>query len=152
MSLEDKINSDYISAYKNHEALRVSALRLLTTAITNQLVELKKPGGKLDDTQIMDILLKQAKQRRDSIEQYIKAGREDLAQKEEAELKILEDYLPKPLSEDELKVAIDAAIQATAATGMQDMGKVMASLTADYKGRMDGKTASALVRQKLSQA
>ena len=125
-------------------------MRLLKTAITNRLVELKQPGGKLPDEQIMDLIMKQAKQRKDSIEQYQKAGRTDLADRESAELAILEEYLPSQLAPEELAAAIQAAISQTGASGPQDMGKVMGLIMEQYKGRVDGKQASALARKLLA--
>lgn len=149
MSLAERLNQDYLAAYKAHEAEKVGVLRLLKTAITNRLVELKKPGGTLDDDEILDLILKQAKQRKDSIEQYTQAKRQDLADKEAAELRILEEYLPKPLTEAELEEAIRLAMEETGASSPQEMGKVMGVIMAKYKGRVDGKAVSAMTRQKL---
>lgn len=150
MSLADRINQDYIAAYKSHDATRLTVLRLLKTAMTNRLVELKQPGGTLDDQAIMELLLKQAKQRKDSIEQYRQAKRDDLADKEAAELVIIQEYLPAELSPSELQAAIAAAIESTGAKNPQEMGKVMGLIMNQYKGRVDAKKASELIRAALS--
>lgn len=150
MTLGKRLNDDYLRAYKNKDSVRVSVLRLLKTAITNRLVELKRPGGTLDDSEIMDLLLRQAKQRKDSIEQYVAAKRDDLARKEEAELAILEEYLPRPLDMRELSSAIDEAIGQTGAKGPQDMGRIIGLVMGKYKGQVDGKQVSDLAREKLT--
>ena len=149
MTLTERIEKDYISAYKAKDALRLGVLRLLKTAAKNLQVELRRP---VEDGELLDLVMKQAKQRMDSIEQFRSAGREDLASKEEAELGVIREYMPQPLSAEELATAIDAAVVASGATSMQDMGKVMASIMADYKGRVDGKALSAAVRARLQQA
>jgi uncharacterized protein YqeY len=150
MSLNARIEQDYITAYKAKDSLRLSVLRLLKTAAKNMLVELKRPGGELSEAELCAVLVKQAKQRQDSIEQFRAASRNDLADKEEAELCILRDYLPKPLSPEELEAAICAAIAETGASSPKDMGKVMQKLTTEYAGRVDGKSLSAMVRAKLA--
>lgn len=151
MTLAEQLSQDYITAYKAHEAVKLAVLRMLKTAMTNRLVELKNPGGQLDDNEILALILKQAKQRKDSIEQYVAASRQDLADKEAAELAILETYLPKQLDAAELDCAITSAIAETGAKGPQEMGKVMGIIMAKYKGKVDGKQVSALIRQKLSE-
>lgn len=150
--LNQRVQSDYLAAYKAKDALRLSVLRLLKAAATNLEVELKRP---ITDAELLGIILKQAKQREDSIEQFTAGARPDLAAKEEEELAILKDYLPQPLEGEELEAAIKAAMdEAEAALGKpleaRDMGKVMSLLTDKYKGRFDGKVVSALVKSKLS--
>ena len=149
MSLQEKIEKEYIEAYKAHQADKVGVLRLLKSAVKNRLVDLKRPGGVLTDQEMLDVILKQAKQRTDSIEQYTAAGRNDLANKEEIELEILKTWLPRTLSQDELTAVIEKIIDSTGAAGPRDMGKVMKELTANYAGQIDGKTASGLVRELL---
>ena len=146
MSLAQQIQTDYLAAYKAKDALRLSVLRHLKTAATNLSVELKRD---VTDDELLDVILKQAKQRQDSIEQFNAGGREDLAAKEAAELVILKDYLPQTIEGSELENAVNEAIAKTGATAPRDMGKVMTSLMQDYKGRLDGKAVSALVREKL---
>ncbi|WP_018123616.1 GatB/YqeY domain-containing protein [Desulfovibrio oxyclinae] len=145
--LFERINKDFISAYKAKEEVKVAVLRLLKTAIKNASVEF---GREPDEAEVLDIVLKQAKQRRESIEQYSKAGRDDLADREVAELAILEGYLPQRLSDEELSAEIDALIAETGAEGMKDMGRVMKLLNERFKGRIDGRAASETVKAKLS--
>ncbi|CAK7014237.1 MAG: putative protein YqeY [Desulfovibrio sp.] len=148
MSLAEKIEADYITAYKAKEAVRLSVLRLLKTAMKNLLVErMQKP---LEDGDILDLISKQCKQRQDSIEQYSNAGRADLAAKEEEELVILKEYMPEQISGDALVALIKDLITETGASNAREMGKVMQALTAKYKGQYDGKEASALVRELLA--
>ena len=144
MSLTTRIEQDYIAAYKAKDALRLGVLRLLKTAAKNLQVELMRP---VTDEELASVVQKQAKQRQDSIEQFTAANRPDLAEKE---LSILKDYLPEPLSEEELAAAIDAAIAALGVTNMSGMGKVIQSVMGDYKGRVDGKAVSAAVKARLS--
>ena len=151
MSLSARIEQDYIVAYKSKDSLRLSVLRLLKTAAKNLLVELRRPGGELSDAELYGVLVKQAKQRQDSIEQFKLASRPDLADKEEEELRILREYLPSQLDAQELETAVNAAIAECGATSARDMGKVMQKMTAAYAGRIDGKSLSALVRDKLAQ-
>jgi len=150
MSLITRIEQDYIAAYKTGDSLRLSVLRLLKTAAKNMLVELKRPGGELSEAEWRSVLVKQAKQRQDSIEQFHAASRRDLADKEEAELRILREYLPAPLSPEELDAAINTAIAETGASSSKDMGRVMQKLTTEYAGRTDGKILSNLVRARLA--
>lgn len=150
MSLTERIDSDYVQAYKAKDALRVSVLRMVKTAAKNRLVELRRPGGTLDDAELLDVFIKEAKQRQDSIEQYTTAGRPDLAAKEAAELAILRDYLPRALSAEELAAAIDAAVAEVGATGPRDMGRVISAVMGAFKGRADGKEVAAAVKRRLS--
>lgn len=147
MSLNQRIKDDYITAYKAKDAVRLGVLRHLKTAATNLAVELKRD---VTDDELLDVVQKQAKQRVDSIGQFRFGGREDLALKEEAELAVLREYLPEMLEGEALVAAVDAAIAKTNASGPRDMGKVMTSLMTDYKGRLDGKLVSALVKEKLA--
>ena len=104
----------------------------------------------ITDEDMLDLIMKQAKQRQDSIEQFTNAGRTDLAEKEAVELVVLQDYLPKALTEEELEKVVNSIIAKTGAESMKDMGKVMGAMTAGYKGRFDGKALSSLVRSKLA--
>lgn len=147
MTLEQKIETDYLVAYKSKDAVRLSVLRLLKTAMKNLLVErMQKP---LEEGDILDLISRQCKQRQDSITQYNTANRPDLAAKEEKELVILKAYMPEQISGDALKALIKDLIAETGASGAREMGKVMQALTAQYKGRYDGKEASTLARELL---
>jgi len=148
MSLSKQIDKDYIEAYKAKATVKVAVLRHLKTAIKNRMVEEKSEG--LSDEVVLDLIAKQVKQRKDSFDQYTKAGRDDLAKVEADELLALEVYLPKQLSDEELSAAIDKAIADVGAASMADMGKVMQAVLGAHTGQVDGKKASGLVRSKLS--
>lgn len=150
MSLIEQVDKDYIAAYKAKDTLRVSVLRMLKAAVKNRLVELYRPGGTLSDEEMLDVIIKEGKQRRDSITEYTKAGRTDLADKEAAELAILETYLPRALGPEALAQVIEEAIAATHATSPREMGKVMGAILSAHKGQVDGKALSAAVRERLS--
>ncbi|GFM34001.1 GatB/YqeY domain-containing protein [Desulfovibrio subterraneus] len=147
MSLAKQIEADYIAAYKAKDQVKLGVLRHLKTAAKNLQVELLR---ELTDEDVFGVIMKQAKQRQDSIEQFNSANRPDLAAIESAELEVLKTYLPQPLSDEELSALVDKTIAETGAADMKDMGKVMNPIMADYKGRVDGKKLSALVREKLS--
>lgn len=147
MLLTERIEHDYIAAYKAKDALRLGVLRLLKTSAKNLQVELMRP---VTEDELATVIQKQAKQRQDSIEQFTAANRQDLADKEAAELAILKDYLPEQLSEAELLAAIDAAIAALGVTNMSGMGKVIQSVMTEFKGRVDGKAVSSAVKARLS--
>ncbi len=147
MNLGEKIESDYIAAYKGKNAIQLSVLRLLKTAAKNLQVELRRPP---DEGELMDLVIKQCKQRQDSIEQFTAAGRLDLADKESAEMAVLRAYLPEPLEGEALKEAAESAIAELNAASPKDMGRVIQHLMAAYKGRVDGKAVSAVVKECLS--
>lgn len=147
MSLTDTINADLKEAMKAREKARLNTLRMVKTALKNQEIE----SGPLDDEAAMNVLLKLVKQRKDSIAQFEKAGRDDLAEIEKQELAILDAYLPAAPSEDEMKKAVSEVIAELNADSMKAMGAVMKELKDRFAGRpVDGKTLSTLVRQALS--
>jgi uncharacterized protein YqeY len=150
MDLNERIERDYLVAYKSGDALRLSVLRLLKTAAKHLLAELRRPGGKLSDAELVSLIIRQAKQRRDSMEQFRAASRPDLADKEEDEWRILREYLPRPPTPEEVRAAVEAAVVETGASSLKDMGRVMQRLTTEYAGRVDGKSLSALVRDRLA--
>jgi Uncharacterized conserved protein len=147
MTIQGRIESDYIVAYKAKDTVRLAVLRHLKTAAKNRGVEVLRP---LTDDDLLEIIARQIKQRRESIDQYEKHGRAELAAVEAAELLVLQDYMPAPLTDAELAQAIDTLVAETGAQGPKDMGKVMQALTQAYKGRYDGKKASEAVRSRLS--
>jgi uncharacterized protein len=148
MSLRDQINEDMKAAMKARQAERLSAIRLLLAAVKQKEIDERKA---LDDAAVISVIERLIKQRRDSIEQFQAAGRTDLVDKESAELVLLQQYLPKPLSEPELAAAIDAAIaEAGAASGPAAMGKVMALLKPRLAGKADMGRVSALVKARLN--
>lgn len=146
MTLIERLEKDYVVAYKAKDALRLGVLRLLKTAAKNLQVELRRP---VEEAEMLDLLTKQAKQRVDSIEQFCAAGRDDLADKEDAELGVIREYLPQPLTGEELSAAIESAVAASGATSMKDMGRVMSAIMDEHKGRVDGKELSSAVRARL---
>ncbi|MBU1001350.1 MAG: GatB/YqeY domain-containing protein [Proteobacteria bacterium] len=146
-TLHDKLESDFLTAYKAKEEVRVSVLRMLKTAIKNRQIELRAEPS---DDEVLDLISRQLKQRKESIEQFRAANREDLAVKEEVELIILQEYMPEALSSEAVKALVDVTIAELGADGIKDMGRVMGAITSAYKGRVDGKELSALVRSKLA--
>lgn len=149
MSIAEQIDKDYIQAYKAKDQVKLGTLRLLKTAAKNRQVELMRP---LEDDDYMDVLLREVKQRQDSIEQYTSAGRADLAEKEAAEVVVLQAYLPTPLSEEELAEVVEKTVAPLLDGGMKNMGKAISAIMAEYKGRVDGKAVSAAVKARLQQA
>ncbi len=142
-----RLAEDLKAALKSGDRLRTSVLRLLCALIKNREIEKR---GELDNTEIIQAVIVSCKLRKEAIEQYTKGGRDDLAAKEEAELKILESYLPPPLSPEELRTKIEDALVAAQASSLKDMGKVMALLMPEISGRADGKVASQMVKDALS--
>jgi len=146
--MRDKINADLKVAMKAGDKDRVGTLRLINAAIKSADID-ARPTGKIDDAGLLSVLAKMIKQRRDSIEQFVAGGRQELADKEAAEIKVIEVYLPKQMSADEAKAAIAAVIKEVGAAGQKDMGKVMAALKAKFAGQMDFGKASAAVKELL---
>ena len=147
MSLKDRIQQDVKDAMRARDKARIGTLRLISAAIKQIEVDTRED---LDDAGVTAVLDKMAKQRRESLEQYEKAGREDLAEQERYELDVLATYLPEPLGEEELAGLIDAAIATTGASSMRDMGAVMGALKDQVAGRADMKAVSATVRARLN--
>jgi uncharacterized protein YqeY len=147
MSLAETVNADIANAMKSREQVRLSALRMLKAAITNKSVE---RGRNLEDAEVLQVVASLVKQRRDSIEQFAKAGRSDLVEKESAEITVLERYLPPAASAEEIGAAVAAAITETGATSPKDMGKVMKAVMPRLAGKSaDGKTVNEAVRRAL---
>jgi uncharacterized protein YqeY len=148
MSLNQQIISDLTASMKAQEAGRTSTLRRVKAAFMNREIE---KGGTLDDDEMMKLLRSLVKQRRDSVEQYEKGGRQELADKEKSEIVVIETYLPQAASRDEIELAIDAALAETGATSMKDMGRVMKAAQTALAGKnADGRVVSELVKTKLS--
>ncbi|MES9859523.1 MAG: GatB/YqeY domain-containing protein [Candidatus Thiodiazotropha sp. LLP2] len=145
--LKNRIQDDVKAAMKAKDKARLGTLRLITSAIKQREVDERI---ELDDSQVLAILDKMIKQRRDSVEQYESAGRQELADQEKREIVIIEDYLPAGLADDEIAAMIESAIQEAGAAGMQDMGKVMGKLKPQMQGRADMGKVSALVKQQLT--
>lgn len=148
MTLAERVNSDLAGAMRAREPNRLVALRMLKTALTNKSVE---KGRELEDQEALQVVGTLIKQRRDSIEQFEKGGRKDLAEKEASEIAVLESYLPPPVGEAELAGIIDAAVTETGAASPRDMGRVMKAVMAKLSGRTaDGKVVSELVKRRLA--
>ena len=148
MNLKEKILSDLTASMKAQDAPRTSTLRMLKAAIVNRQIE---KGGELDDEEISKLLRSQVKQRRDSVEKYQKGNRQDLVEKEQAEIEILESYLPQAASPEVIDQAVSAAVAETGATSMKDMGAVMKATMAHLAGKnADGRAVSEAVKKRLS--
>ena len=146
MSLKDRILQEVKDAMRAKDKPRLATLRLITAAIKQQEVDERI---ELNDTQVLALLDKMCKQRRESISQFEKAGRDDLIAQEVSELDIIQTYLPEQLSDDEIAALIDAAMTATGAASIKDMGKVMGKLKPELQGRADMSAVSAMIKAKL---
>lgn len=148
--LEEKIFNDYKEAMKSKDTLKSSLLSFLRADIMNVCVAKKK--NKLDDSEVIAVIKKQLRQHQESIEQFTKGNRPDMAEKESAELKILKTYVPAELSCEEIKRIIEEVVSATGAKELKDMGRVMKEVSVKAAGCLDGKLVSDLVRERLSKA
>jgi hypothetical protein len=148
MSLKERITSDLTAAMKAKDAARLSTLRMVKAAVQNREIE---KGGELTDEEMTKALQSLVKQRRDSVEQYEKAGRAELAEKERAEIVVIEEYLPRAASREEIEQAVAAVVAELGATSMKEMGAVMKATQARLAGRhADGRAVSEIVKSKLS--
>jgi len=148
MALTDQIQSDLTGAMKARDSKRTATLRMVLAAIKNQRVAAGQSGD-LSDAQTLELLAREAKKRAEAATAFRDAGREELADKEEAELAILRTYLPAQLSEAELRTLVDEAIAETGAAEPGDLGRVMSAVMPKTKGRADGKQVNAIVRERL---
>ena len=147
MSLKERIVKDMTAAMKYRQAARLSTLRMVKAAVQNREIE---KGGELTDEELSRLLQSLVKQRRDSVEQYEKAGRAELAEKERAEIAVIEEYLPRAATREEIEQAVAEAIAETGATSMKEMGAVMKAAMARLAGRnADGRAVNEAVRSKL---
>ncbi|MGL4880850.1 MAG: GatB/YqeY domain-containing protein [Waterburya sp.] len=151
MSLKERIGEDIKTAMKAKDKIRLQTVRSIKKAILEKEVEVRPQGqDSLTEEQEIELLSQQAKQRRDSIEQFKNASRDDLADKESQELAIIETYLPEQVSDSELEVIIDEIIANSGASSVKDLGKVMGPAMKQLKGKADGKKIQALVKSKLA--
>lgn len=149
--LRDDINNALKDAMKARDERRVSTLRLVNSTLKNADIEARGQGkAQLGDDEILSVLQKMIKQRQEAVELYDKGGRSELAAGEREEIAVISAYLPRQMSDDDVKAAIGAAIAETGAAGMKDMGKVIAALKAKYTGQMDFSKASGLVKAALT--
>lgn len=146
MSLSERLNEDMKQAMKSQDKFKLSVIRMVKASIKNLEIDQHKT---LDDNEVLDVLSREIKQRKDSLQEFKQAGRDDLVQKLEAEIAILMEYMPQQLSEEEIKVIVQQTIQEVGATSKANMGKVMGALMPKVKGRADGKLVNQLVQQSL---
>jgi uncharacterized protein YqeY len=150
MAFIDRITADLTAAMRSRDQMTLGTLRMAKAALMNREVERGRP---LDDAESLQVIASLIKQRHDSVAQFEKGGRDDLARKERAEIAVLETYLPPPIDAADLERAVDAAIQETGATSPRDMGRAMKAAIAKFPGvQVDGKTLSDLVKRKLAGA
>ena len=147
MALREKLDEDLKSAMRAKDSLRMNTVRALKSAVKYREIELMKP---LDEAGILGVMATEIKRRRDSVEQYRAGNRPDLAEKEEAEIKILMDFLPQQLTPEEVEAKVAEVIARVGAQGPKDMGTVMKALLPDVQGRADGKVVSELVKRRLA--
>jgi uncharacterized protein YqeY len=147
MALREKLDEDLKSAMRAKDSLRMNTVRALKSAVKYREIELMKP---LDDAGILGVMATEIKRRRDSVEQYRAGNRADLADKEEAEIKILQEFLPQQLTREEVEAKVAEVIARVGAQGPKDMGAVMKALLPEVQGRADGKVVSELVKQRLA--
>jgi uncharacterized protein YqeY len=148
--MREALNNDLKAAMKSGDKRRVQTIRLINAALKDKDIEARGQGKTMEEGDILALLQKMVKSRQESLDIYQKAGREDLALVESEEIAILQEFLPKPMSDADVEAAIAAAIAETGAASIKDMGKVVAALKAQYAGKMDFGKASALVKGKLA--
>jgi len=146
MKLSERLNEDMKALMKSGDKFALSVVRMVRSAVKNAEIDARR---ELTDDEVMDILTREVKQRRDALQEFEKAGREDLAEQAKAELEIIQRYMPQPLTDEELDQLVQEAISAVGATSKADMGKVMSALMPKVKGRADGKQVNAAVQRLL---
>ncbi len=147
MNIDEKVNGEMVSAAKAKDQVRLSAIRMMKAAMQNREIDLKR---KLNEVEFLQLLSSMVKQRKDSIDQFRKGGREDLVEKEEAQLKVIQSFMPQQMSEEDVVREIEAAIREVGAVSVKDMGKVMKVLMPKLTGKADGKIVGEKVKEKLS--
>lgn len=148
MDINTKINEEMIAAAKSQDKLRLSSIRMIKAGLHNKEISLMRP---LNDSEVLQLLSSMVKQRKDSIEQFAKGGRKDLVQKEEAELKVIQEFMPAQMSDEDVDALIKKTIEEAGAVSIKDMGKVMKILMPKLAGIADGKVAGEKVKAFLSQ-
>jgi uncharacterized protein YqeY len=147
MGLKERLKEDMKAALKAKDKVKLSTIRMIQSLIKNAEIEKR---GELTDEEIVQLLMKYAKQRKESIELYQKGGRQDLVEKEKAELAVVESYLPKQMSEEEVRALVEEAIRESGATSPKDLGKVMKLVMPKVKGRADGSLVNRIAKELLS--
>ncbi|WP_096270627.1 GatB/YqeY domain-containing protein [Paucisalibacillus globulus] len=148
MSLLSQLNDDMKQAMKNKDKERLSVIRMVKASLQNESIKLGK--SELSEDEDLTILSRELKQRKDSLQEFKSAGREDLVEKLEMEIKIIQEYMPEQLSDEELSVIVQEAIQETGASSKKDMGKVMSAVMPKVKGKADGSKINKLVQEHLN--
>jgi len=146
MNLSERLNEDMKALMKSGDKFALTVVRMLRSAVKNAEIDARKT---LSDEEVMDILTREVKQRRDALQEFEKAGRDDLADQAKAEVEVIQRYMPQPLTEDELARVVQETIQEVGASSKADMGKVMSALMPKVKGRADGKQVNAVVQRLL---
>ncbi|OMF34186.1 aspartyl-tRNA amidotransferase [Paenibacillus sp. FSL H8-0548] len=147
MNLSERLTDDMKQAMKNQDKFKLSVIRMMRASVKNLEIDLKRP---LDDNEVLDILSREIKQRKDSLQEFKKAGRDDLVAGLEVEIEIIGQYLPEQLTEEEIQEIVTQTIHELGASSKADMGKVMSALLPKTKGRADGKLVNQLVQQHLN--
>lgn len=147
MSLLERLNADMKQAMKDKDKTKLSVIRMIKSALQNEQI---KSGKELTEDEVLSVLNRERKQRKDSLQEFIKAGRDDLVAAVEAELEVLATYMPEQLSEEELKKIVQQVIAETGATSKKEMGKVMSAIMPRVKGKADGALVNKLVQELLS--
>ena len=147
MALKDQLDADLKAAMRDKDAVKLSVVRMLKSAIKYREIEVMKP---LDDAGVLQVISSEIKRHKDSVEQYRAGNRADLVEKEEAEIAVLQGWLPAQLTEAEVRAKVDAAVQQVGAKGPKDMGAVMKALLPEVQGKADGKLVSELVKARLA--
>jgi len=147
MDINIKLNEEMVAAAKSKDKIRLSVIRMLKTALHNKEISLMRP---LNESEVLQVLSSMIKQRKDSIEQFAKGGRTDLVEKEEAELKVVQEFMPAQMSEEEIDAVIKKTIEEAGAVSIKDMGKVMKILMSKLTGTADGKIVGEKVKAFLS--
>lgn len=146
MSLNERLNDDMKQAMRSQDKFRLSVIRMVRSAVKNSEINLKRT---LEDNEVLDILQREVKQRKDSLQEFTKAGRDDLAANVQAEINIIHDYLPQQMAEEEIKAVVQQTIQEVGASSKADIGKLMGALMPKVKGRADGRLVNQIVQQLL---
>ena len=147
MEIDKKVNDEMVLAAKAKDKVRLSAIRMIKTGIHNKEIDLKR---KMNEAEFLQLLSTMVKQRKDSIEQFQKGGRTDLVENETAELKVIQEFMPEQISEEDVNREIEMVIKEVGAVGIKDMGKVMKVLMPKLTGKADGKMVGEKVKEKLS--
>lgn len=147
MAFDEIINREMVLAAKSKDKIRLSAIRMIKTGMHNREIDLKR---KMTESEFLQMLSSMVKQRKDSIDQFQKGGREDLVEKEGAELKVIQEFMPAQMSEEDIDLEIQRTIQEVGAASIKDMGKVMKVLMPKLTGKADGKTIGDKVKEKLT--